>query len=208
MKNSLVSCRFLGVGIFAALAFTACSNQASHDSGSESAQAHVQDVPSTFMQVRKNLNAATVFSDESMNSTLGGVGGGMPLIRDLTKTHSTGVVVMRVNVRGGTFSNKKVWIKASDVEFRTNESAERYRNEAEQLAEQARNAGAQASYWQAAANAARVLCVTGVGAGAALSIVTMGAETVGRSALVSLIGFQTLQPLLSCAGIDPAKFGS
>jgi hypothetical protein len=186
------------------LAFGACSFE---DTPGNENQSVLASVPSTYMQVRRGLSAAPVYSDMYLSQTISGVGGGMPLIRNLTRTLDNGVLVMRVNVRGGTLANREVWINASNVEFRSNASADAYRNEAAQLAQQARNAGFQADKWQAAANAARFLCISGVGAGAALAVVTMGAETVGRSALIALIGFQTLKPLLDCAGIDPNSFG-
>ena len=193
------------LSVLFASATVGCSSQKQGRNADQGSK--IASTPSVYMQVRRNVGVASVYSDMYLSSTVGGVGGGMPLIRNITKTLSNGVLVMRVNVRGGTLANQEVWIDASNVEARNQQAADAYRAEAEQMAQSARDAGAVAGYWEAAANAARFLCITGVGGSAALSIVTMGADTLGKAALVTLIGANTLKPLLDCAGIEYAKFG-
>jgi len=199
MKTALI------LPVVAALVFGGCSSFKNSQGKDQMAQ--VESNASVYMQVKKGGGNAPVYKDMYLSKEFGGVGEGMPLIRDLTKTLSNGVLVMRVNVRGGTLANQELWIKATDVEPRNAAAVAALRQEAENLAEQARNSGRQAEAWEAAANTARFLCISGVGAGGALSFLNLGVAAVGKTALVALIGANTVKPLLDCAGVDVSTWG-
>lgn len=197
--------RFLPIAV--SLSFAIAATGCSQDEGDESTTlATVPSVPSVHMQVRHDIRLTPAYEDMYLSRTISGVGSKIPLIRMVTKTLSNGVLVMQVTVKGGTLKDRVVWVRADQVEFKNREIAQAFEAQAKSLAQAAKRSGREAAAWQAAANAARLLCVTGVGANAALSVITLGAETVGKGALIALVGANTLTPILKCAGYNPVEW--
>lgn len=80
--------------------------------------------PENYMQIRDDApsSGVRVFADEHLSQTLGYVGPGVPVIRELTKKLSGAhpeIIVVRLQIRGGSLANQIAYTNIVNVESRS-----------------------------------------------------------------------------------------